>query len=238
MHAMTGTKPLADAASSAAACRPRRSGCRRGPRSTIRPSTARCGGAGVRQAAARRRRRSARRRATPAASSAATSRVLTAPASTATTTSSVASSVMRSPSTCRFSMPARLQRGVDLLAAAVHDDQRRAAPRRCAATRADDGLRAAPAPRAARRRTSRRAGWPAHSRPGRLVEAEHHVHVLHRLARRALHQVVDHRHEDRAARRIDAPADVAEVRVRDVLDLRQRRRRPAGRRSRRRRPAR
>ncbi len=43
---------------------------------------------------------------TPAAESVATNRVLTTPASTETTTSSVGSSVMRRPSTCRFSMPA------------------------------------------------------------------------------------------------------------------------------------
>src|SRR5712691_8916539 len=39
-----------------------------------------------------------------------------------------------------------------------------------------------------------------------LVETQHHVHVLHGLTRRAFQQVVDHRDEDRAARRIDAPA--------------------------------
>ena len=83
----------------------------------------------------------------------------------------------------------------------------------------------------------RRAGSTS-QQPRPLVEAEHHVHVLHGLARRALQQVVDDRHEDRAARRIDAPADVAEVRVRDVLDLGQRRLRRAGRTSRRRTPAR
>ena len=39
------------------------------------------------------------------------------------------SSVMRSPSTCRFSMSGDFQRGVDFLAAAVHDhDRRRATP--------------------------------------------------------------------------------------------------------------
>ena len=56
-----------------------------------------------------------------------------------------------------------------------------------------------------------------------LVEAEHDVHVLNGLACRPLYQVVDHRNkEDAAARRIDAPADIAEIRICRVLDLRQR----------------
>ena len=50
-----------------------------------------------------------------------------APASTLTTTSSVASSVIRSPSTWRLLDAGRLQRRVDLLAAAVDDDERPAA---------------------------------------------------------------------------------------------------------------
>ena len=97
---------------------------------------------------------------------------------------------------------------------------------RCAATRAIDVDDA----------RQQRAGISSSSPPnlttiGRSVtaarssrrSAEHDVHVLHRLARRALQQVVDDRDENRAARRIDAPADVAEVRVRDVLDFGQRR---------------
>ena len=187
------------AASSAAACRPRRSGCRRGrdrpvgrrpsgaaaPASTrpqpasapVSPTAAHAGGRQrgdeprVDRAGQHRRRR---RRASR-------------------------SSVMRRPSTCRFSMPARFERGVDLLAAAVDDDQRR----RCAATarqRADDRCRAAAGPRAARRRTSGRAAVAAHSRPVVSSTPEHHVHVLHGLARGALQQVVDHRDEDRRGR--------------------------------------
>ena len=135
---------------------------------------------------------------TPAATSAATSRVLTVPASTATTTSSVGASVMRRPSTCRFSMPARRQRGVDLLAAAV--DDRRAGPRPASAAIDVD------ARRRGRRRVSSSsppnfrsvtvAASRASQQPRPLVEAEHDVHVLHRLARRALEQVVEHRHEN------------------------------------------
>ena len=75
------------------------------PRSTTRPSTVRCGGAGSDRPHAASAPVSPTA-ATPAAVSAATRRVLMAPASTETTTSSVGSSVMRSPSTCRFSIPA------------------------------------------------------------------------------------------------------------------------------------
>ena len=157
---------------------------------------------------------------TPAVVSAATNRVLIVPASTLTTTSSVASSVIRSPSTWRFSMPATFSAASISLPPPCTIDQRRRRAARCARPPRRRS-RAAPDLRAARRRTS----GPARrsQQPGRLRLADHHVHVLHRLARRALQQVVDHRDENRAARRIDAPADVAEVRVRDVLDFRQRR---------------
>ena len=53
-----------------------------------------------------------------------------------------------------------------------------------------------------------------------LVEAERDVEVLDGLSCGALHQVVDAGHHDElTARTLDAPADVAEVRVRHVLDL-------------------
>ncbi len=56
--------------------------------------------------------------------------------------------------------------------------------------------------------------------PQRFVEAERDVEILNRLAGRALHEVVDAGdHDELAARPLDAPADVAVVRVRDVLDL-------------------
>ena len=95
---------------------------------------------------------------TPAAPSAATNRVFTSPASTLTTTSSVGSSVMRSPSTCRFSMPTRAS------------DASISRPPPCTMTSGclagEPGrsslpaLRRAADPRAARRRTS---GRPASS---------------------------------------------------------------------------
>ena len=111
---------------SAAAASRCRSASPTSPRSTFGPATAhhrrrslhrrdRCIGAGQPDRAGRR-----------LCARAATSRVLIAPASTATTTSSVRASVTRSPSTCCFGMPARCQRRVDLAAAAVHDDERRA----------------------------------------------------------------------------------------------------------------
>ena len=59
--------------------------------------------------------------------------------------------------------------------------------------------------------------------PRSLVVAEHHIQVLNRLARRALHEVVDDRHQkDAAAGGVDPPADVAEIRIRRVLDFGQR----------------
>ncbi len=63
-----------------------------------------------------------------------------APARTETTTSSVSSSVIRRPSTCRFSIPARFKRRVDLLAAAVHDDDAGGFPSDDACERRDDRL--------------------------------------------------------------------------------------------------
>ena len=171
----------------------------------------------------------------PAALMAATKRVLMAPASTETTTSSVGASVTRRPSTCRFGMPALGQRRVDLPAAAVDDDQRgRARRRRHAPRRARQSSGRS---RAARRRAS--AASSASQQPRALVEPEHDVQVLHRLAGRALHQVVDGTDDEHApVGLVDLPADVAEVGVRDVLDLGQRRRRSAARTARRRRRAR
>ena len=167
----------------------------------------------------------------PARRTAATSRVLIAPASTDTTTSSVGASVTRKPSTCCFGMPAVAERGVDLLAAAVHDDERRVLRQRgdrlgdaleilrlleqLAAELQDEGRLLRVRARVDARSASQQA------RP--LVEAEHDVQVLHRRSRRALHQVVDDGHQhDAAALCVHLPADVAEVGVRDVLDLRQR----------------
>ena len=119
-----------------------------------RPSTARCGSAARRaDAGVRAGRPTAASR--PRHSSAATKRVFTAPASTATTTSSVAASVMRRPSTCRFAMPARAERRVDLAAAAMHDDQRRRAVTR--AMTVGNGAKSRRRSRAARRRASGRA---------------------------------------------------------------------------------
>mgnify|MGYP003694479805 CR=1 FL=1 len=124
MHAITGTNPAeVNTSSSRVSAAP--VGMPTRPRSTVRPSVARCSGA----VSDRPHSPSAPvnpTAPTPAVLSAATSRVLTAPASTATTTSSVASSVIRRPSTCRFSTPAVFSAGVDLLAAAVDDDHRSA----------------------------------------------------------------------------------------------------------------
>ena len=98
---------------------------RRSCRSTRRPSTRLVRRRLRRTARTARPRRSARPPATPAAFSAATSRVFTAPASTETTTSSVARVGDAQPVDLPLLDPGGLQRGVDLLAAAVHDDERR-----------------------------------------------------------------------------------------------------------------
>ena len=59
--------------------------------------------------------------------------------------------------------------------------------------------------------------------PRPLVVSEHHVQILDGLAGRAFHEVIDDRHkQDPAAGRVHAPPDVAEIRIRRVLDLRQR----------------
>src|SRR2546428_10196743 len=48
------------------------------------------------------------------------------------------------------------------------------------------------------------------------------IEVLHRLARRALAQVVEAGHDDQTlARRVQRESDVAEIRVRHMLQLRQ-----------------
>ena len=144
---------VADQRRAAAACPTRSLGTPTRPRSTIRPSTVRWGGAASDSPHARVRAGQPDRGARPPASSAATNRVLTAPASTETTTSSVGSSVIRSPSTCRFSMPAALSAASISLpppctttsgvaGAAIRDD-----------ARATTAVAAAPDPRAARRRT-------------------------------------------------------------------------------------
>ena len=99
------------------------------PKSTERPSTARWGGAGSDSPHPASAPVSPTAR-TPAATSAATNRVLTAPASTATTISSVASSVIRRPSTCRFSMPAALSAASISLPPPWTIDQRHALLRR------------------------------------------------------------------------------------------------------------
>src|SRR5687768_14931444 len=63
---------------------------------------------------------------------------------------------------------------------------------------------------------------PNSVQPQRFIEAVGDIEVLDRLAGRTLDQVVDDRHHHQlASGTIDAPADVAVVRVRDVLDLRQ-----------------
>ena len=158
-------------------------------RSGRRPS--RCGGAASRQPAAP----SAPVRptaATPAASSAATNRVLTAPGQHRD--HHVERRVVGDAQAVDLALlDARgLERRVDLLAAAVDDDERRRAPRAIARDRP-------------RRPSPSRAGSSSSSPPNfrtsgarrvtaapcRLVEAEHDVHVLHGLARRALQQVVD-----------------------------------------------
>ena len=65
--------------------------------------------------------------------------------------------------------------------------------------------------------------------PQPLVEAEGDVEVLHGLTGCAFQQVVETGHDNQATRRgIEFPADVAEVRVRDVFDLPARPRRAAG----------
>src|SRR5262249_13312760 len=62
--------------------------------------------------------------------------------------------------------------------------------------------------------------------PGGLGPAGHQVHVLHRLARGALHQIVDDRDQDRTALHpVGEDADQAVVRAPDMA----RRRRLAGR---------
>ena len=135
------------------------------------------------------------------APSAATSRVLIAPASTATTTSSVRASVTRRPSTWCFGMPAapapRRFRG------------RRRAPRRARVR--------VPAPRCRARRARRQSGCSEQlapelrarcrvprgrhqSRPVRSSRPSDDVEVLHRLAGRALEQVVEHRRPARGGR--------------------------------------
>ena len=168
--------------------------------------------------------------------SAATSRVLTAPASTETTTSSVGSSVMRRPSTCRFSIPATFSAASISLPPPCTIDERR--PRAGDRLHGGDDRRQVRAilEQLAAELEDERSGshhrvlntkdtkdtkegksltfvslvsfvsmkrWnnpeATSQQPRPLVEAEHHVHVLHGLARRALQQVVDHRHQNRAA---------------------------------------
>ena len=186
----------------------------------ICPSTERCGGAGS-ESPQRPSAPVSPTAGTPACASAATNRVLIVPASTATTASSVGSSVMRSPSTCRFSMPACLSAASISLpppwtittgSQARLDDARH---------RGDDGLK-----------------------PRRIVEqlaAElDDDHSDHSSPRRSSTPSMTFMFctawpdapfsrlsmtETRMTRPdgIDAPPDVAEVRVRDVLDLGERR---------------
>ena len=54
---------------------------------------------------------------------------------------------------------------------------------------------------------------PDRQKPGALVVAEHHVHVLNGLTCSALHEVVEDSHEQNAAAGgVYAPADVTEIR--------------------------
>ena len=88
-----------------------------------------------------------------AAANAATNRVLTAPARTDTTTASVGSSVIRSPSTCRFSMPAAFSAAsISLPPPWTMPGRRAGNPPTALASRA-----AVPDPRAVRRQISGRA---------------------------------------------------------------------------------
>src|SRR5262245_460483 len=152
----------------------------------------------------------------PAAPIAATSAVFVVPASTATTASSVASSVTRSPSAKRGATPRRMSSA----------SMARPPPW----TTTSGSLEASwTIPTAA---VCRAAALSSNSPPSLstviigsverrgFVESERHVEILNRLACRALHEVVDaDRHHELTALAVDLPADVAEVRVRDVLDL-------------------
>ena len=187
MHAMTGTKPPP----SSVVQQPHVGARRRdadAPRSTMRPSTVRCGGAAstARSAPSAPVRPTAatpavvERRHEPRVDRAGQHR-----------DDDVERRVVGDAQAVDLPLldAGGLQRRVDFLAAAMHD--RPAAPRReraIARDRAGDRRSRAARRRIfeqSRRRTSRTSGsWPAHhSSPVRLVEAEHHVHVLHGLAR-------------------------------------------------------
>ena len=115
---------------------------------------------------------------------------------------------------------ATIELGVDRAPAAMDD-----AP--AAAETTSDAAHAAICARCSRRLEQLAAKFEhqrAASQQGRpFVEATGDVEVLQRLARRALHQVVEARDDHEPPRSgVEPPADVAEVRPRDVLDLRQR----------------
>src|SRR5262249_46003389 len=159
--------------------------------------------------------------------SAATNRVFTAPASTETTTSSVASSVILRPSTCRFGMPAAasaasisrpppcttmsgaprpaIAASAETTVARRPESSESSPPN--LTTRGPTAVTATAVFRRHNRRRVRGSRFrcrapvaaPARSQqPRALVEAEHDVHVLDRLAGGALYQVVDHGDDDHA----------------------------------------
>ena len=187
------------------------------PRSASSPAT-------VRSGAARRERPirpSAPVRPTarpPAAPIAATSAVLVRPASTETTVSSVAASVTRRPSTKRGRLAARAQLGVDRPAAAVDDDERPDAARRTIAAAAERDRRGVLEQLAAEfedRRIEIVQFSPIVSSKPNATLKFWIAWPAAPFTRLSMHDD----HHELPAGLVDAPADVAEVRVRDVLDL-------------------
>src|SRR6188768_3116366 len=153
----------------------------------------------------------------PRAPIAATRPVLVRPASTDTTLSSAALSVTRRPSTKRGVRP-RTFRSASI-----------ARPPPCTTTSGSRFARRTIAAADAATALASSSSSPPSFRtvatsvqPRRFGKSVGHVEVLNRLAGGALHQVVDARHHhELTAIGGNPPADVAEICVRDVLDLRE-----------------